>query len=201
MKEVALQAAQLLTRHDVSAALAAAAASETALLQPQQPADDAISVGAFSKALAGLRAGLTMEHIRALAQIAHKTATEKSAGRAGSSELSRAAVTDAINSLLSGDQQAASPALLFSPKKKSFADEKPSEAFESTAALVSPSMQEARTRPVSAPLRATSLKNETGSVLEPPSFIKGTLDEIKKSLYGKHVDLRSVAFRAIFFRG
>jgi Ca2+-binding EF-hand superfamily protein len=198
VKEVAFQAAQLLSRHDVSAALAAAAASETALLQPQQPpADDAISVGAFSKALAGLRAGLTMEHIRALAQVAHKTATEKSAGKAGSSELSRAAVTDAINSLLSGDQQASSPAVLFSPKKKSFADEKPSDAFESTAALVSPSVH-ASTRPVSAPLRATSLKKETGSVLEPPSFIKGTLDEIKKSLYGKHVDLRSVGFRALF---
>jgi hypothetical protein len=154
--------------------------------QDQQPAgSDAISVGAFSKAIAGLRAGLTMEHIRALAQVAHKTATEKSPSRTSSAELSRAAVLDAITSLLAGDD-GASPDL-FSPKKKSFSDEKPSDSFEP----VSPNSK-AAVRPSSAPMISASAKKETGSIIEPPSFIKGTIDDIKKSLYGKHVDLRYI---------
>jgi hypothetical protein len=197
VRDVAHQAALLLNKHDVAAALASAAASETALQQEQHaPGGDAISVGAFSKALAGLRAGLTMEHIRALAQIAHKVATEKSPDRTRCADLSRAAVTDAICSLLSGDE-AASPSL-FSGKKKAFADEKPCDVFEQSNALTSPNAKVAL-RPSSAPLRAPSINSEATSVMEPPSFIKGTLNEIKKSLYCKHVDLRFVSFCAVFF--
>jgi hypothetical protein len=195
VKEIAHQAAVLLKKHDVAAALACAAASETNL-QQEQPlsGSDSISVGAFSKALAGLRAGLTMEHIRALAQIAHKTATEKTPDRISSANLSRAAVADAINSLLAGEQSALSPSL-FSGKKK-FAEEKSADAFETSNMLHSP-LAKVALRPSSAPVRVSSGNNEATSVLEPPSFIKGTLDEIKKSLYSKHVDLRLVSCEAL----
>ena len=190
VREVALQAAQLLRKHDFAGALASAAASETMLQQDQRhDGSDAISVGAFSKAIAGLRAGLTMEHIRALAHIAHKMATENSPSRTSSADLSRAAVANAINSLLSGND-GTSPEL-FSPKKKSFAEEKPCDVFEPGYLLASP-IAKAALRPCSAPMTSAAAKREMGSIIEPPSFIKGTIDEIKKSLYSKHVDLRFV---------
>jgi hypothetical protein len=135
-----------------------------------------------------------MEHIRALAQIAHKTATEKTPDRISSANLSRAAVADAINSLLAGEQSALSPSL-FSGKKK-FAEEKSADAFETSNMLHSP-LAKVALRPSSAPVRVSSGNNEATSVLEPPSFIKGTLDEIKKSLYSKHVDLRLVSCEAL----
>ena len=187
VKEIALQAVRLLSKHDVAAALSSAAASEAALQKEQRPAgSDAISVGAFSKALAGLRAGLTMEHIRALAQVVHKTATASSPDRIRSEDLSRSAVADAIKSLLEGEEPN-SPSLFSG--KKSFAVEKPSDA-PVPSSLPSP-VRAVAPRPSSAPMR-TTFKSEKGLVMEPPSFIKGTLDEIKKTLYGKHVDLRFV---------
>ena len=197
VRDVAQQAAQMLSKHDFAAALASAALSETGALQEQRtPGGDAISVGAFSKAIAGLRAGLTMEHIRALAQVAHKMATEQSPDRTSSAELSRAAAVDAINSLLSGEE--ATPPSLFSGKKKAFADEKPSDASALNDSFSSPMLNVAA-RPSSAPTRPPSLSNEASSVLDPPSFVKGTLNEIKKSLYGKHVDLRCVRCYNLWF--
>ena len=187
VKEVAVQAARLLSKHDVAAALSSAAASEAELQKEQRPAgSDAISVGAFSKALAGLRAGLTMEHIRALAQIVHKTAIEASADRTASANLSRAAVADALKTLLAGE--ALNSTSLFSGKK-SFSDEKPSDTVAPDS-LASP-FRVVVPRPSSAPMR-TTFNRQKGSVMEAPSFIKGTVDEIKKSLYSKHIDLRFV---------